>query len=71
MVFPWVFYGLAPVEFRTLKLIIFCLIHLLLVHVAAASAVDSHMLQPVFQNSIYRFSCNLLRTSLRTSIYHP
>ena len=50
MVFPWIFYGLAPVDFDT-ELIIFCLIHLLLVQVAGAIAVDSHMLQPVFQNS--------------------
>ena len=49
MVFPWIFYGLAPVDFDT-ELIIFCLIHLLLVQVAVAIA-DSHMLQPVFQNS--------------------
>ena len=53
--FLWIFYGLAPVDFDT-ELIIFCLIHLLLVQVAVAIAVDSHMLQPVFQNSKYRYS---------------
>ena len=56
MVFPWVFYGLAPEDFRTLN----CLIHLLLVQVAVAMAVDSRTLQPVFQHSKYRFSCKLL-----------
>ena len=55
MVFPWIFCGLVPVDFDT-ELIIFCLIHLLLVQVEVAIAVDSHMLQPVFQNSKYRYS---------------
>ena len=54
MVFPWIFHGLAPVDFD-IELIIICLIHLLLVQVAVAIAVDSHMLQPVFQNSISEY----------------
>ena len=54
--FLWMFHGFPmgllwifiPAAFRTLN-IIFCLIHLLLLQVAVAIAVDIHKLQQVFR----------------------